>query len=196
MNERLPSYTTVEAARLLGISPASVQRWVDGGHLRAWKTVGGHRRIDAASVDEWLAAQREGSTANGSAASNPAGAVAALGTSVLLVDDDPIARELLEVQVRMALPQARITLAENGFQALLAVGRQMPDVVITDMVMPHMNGVEMLRQLMAEAAPRRVIAVSSQSREGLARLGALPPAVLLLAKPVDQQALSAALQGL
>ncbi|MDM4767890.1 response regulator [Pelomonas sp. SE-A7] len=193
MAERPRSYTTVEAARLLGISPASVQRWVDAGHLKAWKTLGGHRRIDADSADAFVAAQGAGLPLP-SRVAEPAQAAAAQPFTVLVVDDDPIARELLETQVRIAQPGAQLLLAENGFQALLTVGRARPDVVITDMVMPHMNGLEMIRELQGQAEPPCIVAVSSQSRESLERLGRLPEAVQLLAKPVDQALLAEALR--
>lgn len=209
MSDRAASYTTIEAARLLGISPASVQRWVDAGHLKAWKTLGGHRRIDALSVTALLNAQN-GPQADPEAQgtpeqAQPLGARAAEAPqptqaldqpTLLLVDDDDIARELLEMQVRLLLPRAHLLLAENGFQALMTAGRSAPDVVITDMVMPHMNGIEMIRQLQASPKPPLIIAVSSQSRENLARLGGLPDEVLLLAKPVDQGLLAAALEKL
>jgi excisionase family DNA binding protein len=44
-------FTTLEVARLLGMSVRSVQLMVDRGELEAWKTSGGHRRIARASVD-------------------------------------------------------------------------------------------------------------------------------------------------
>ncbi|MCV2354419.1 response regulator [Paucibacter sp. B2R-40] len=198
MSERAASYTTIEAAKLLGISPASVQRWVDAGHLKAWKTLGGHRRIDADSVSTLLAAQEaEIPSALADQAANQAAKQgdSAQALSLLLVDDDDIARELLEMQVRLLLPRAHLLLAENGFQALMMAGRSAPDVVITDMVMPHMNGIEMIRQLRASPKPPLIIAVSSQSRENLARLGGLPDEVLLLAKPVEQALLAGALDS-
>lgn len=51
----LPSVcTTREAAEMLGVSLGSVQLWVDGGILKAWKTVGGHRRVLRESVNDLL----------------------------------------------------------------------------------------------------------------------------------------------
>ncbi|MEY2842846.1 MAG: hypothetical protein RI920_883, partial [Pseudomonadota bacterium] len=45
------SYSTTEIAQRLGISTQTVQRWVDTGKLEAWKTLGGHRRIEAESAE-------------------------------------------------------------------------------------------------------------------------------------------------
>ena len=44
--------TTAEAARSLGVSIRTIQLWVDGGALAAWKTVGGHRRITLDSLNK------------------------------------------------------------------------------------------------------------------------------------------------
>ena len=52
--------TTSEAARLLGVSNTTVQVMVERGELRAWKTRGGHRRIDRASIDALRAARAAG----------------------------------------------------------------------------------------------------------------------------------------
>lgn len=41
-----------EAAKILGVSPKTVQIWVDAGVLAAWKTVGGHRRVTLESVEK------------------------------------------------------------------------------------------------------------------------------------------------
>lgn len=47
-----------EAARRLGVAPATIQRWVDGGLLRAERTPGGHRRIPVAELRRLIAASR------------------------------------------------------------------------------------------------------------------------------------------
>ena len=50
--------TTTEVAELLDVSAQTVQMWMDTGHLSAFKTYGGHRRIDAASVEVMLKSRR------------------------------------------------------------------------------------------------------------------------------------------
>jgi len=81
-------FTTLEAARLLGMSVRSVQLMVDRGELEAWKTPGGHRRIARASIERW----RSSRGAARSAAEAPAVEPVARGTPaspprVLLIDD-------------------------------------------------------------------------------------------------------------
>ncbi|MGE0054005.1 MAG: helix-turn-helix domain-containing protein [Hyphomicrobium sp.] len=50
--------STGEAARHLGVSPATIQRWVDAGVVSAVRTHGGHRRIPLSEVRRTLAAKR------------------------------------------------------------------------------------------------------------------------------------------
>ena len=65
--------TSKEAARLLGVSEASVKRWADGGLLPALKTAGGHRRFRPEDV---AAFRRDGLTRETASAPRRGGAVA------------------------------------------------------------------------------------------------------------------------
>jgi molybdopterin-binding protein len=47
---RMDDYSVSEAARLLGVSPDTVRRWIDDGHLDAARTPAGHRRIDGPAL--------------------------------------------------------------------------------------------------------------------------------------------------
>ena len=169
------SYSTADVARRLGVSIPTVQRWVDLGHLKAWKTVGGHRRIEAESAERMFRSQ--------GAMQQPS------PMSVMVVDDNPDDRNLLSVLVETALPGSRISVAENGFQALVSIGQSVPDVLITDIVMPHMNGFQMLKELSTRCSvrPRMIFAVSSLTPKQFAALGELPADVKFLPKPIDAE---------
>jgi excisionase family DNA binding protein len=176
------TYTPQQVARHLCVSPQTVQRWVDAGRLRAWKTLGGHRRIDADDVDALVAQRRE--------------VLAATEVRVLVVDDHPLYLELMTELVLQALPDATVDTAGDGFEALIAVGRHMPHIVLADLAMPHMSGVEMLRRLRQEsAAGPTAIAVSALSEAEARELDGLPADVPLLTKPVDPRQLHALLRA-
>ena len=182
-----PAYSTLDVARRLGVSVQSVQRWVDLGRLRAWKTPGGHRRIDAGDAENLF---RE--FAMHPARPQPsrdAGPVRVV--SVLVVDDDPVHRELAIALLQDALPNAAVTGAASGFEALIAVGQQAFDLLVTDVVMPNMNGFEMLRHLAASGRqrPRWLLATSSRSLSELQGLGSLPADVCFFRKPWSVDAL-------
>ena len=183
------SYTTIDVAKRLGVSLQTIQRWVDAGHLKAWKTLGGHRRIDADSAEQLFKAQEDGI---GAASDQKAPA----SVYAVVVDDDAADRTLMAALVRQALPEARIEVAENGFEALALIGKLKPDIVVTDIHMPHMDGFEMVRQMMASEfmRPQTLIAVSASSAQELAVLGRLPPDVQLFTKPLDQALVIASLR--
>ena len=173
------SYSTSYVATRLGVSVPTVQRWVDAGHLKAWKTPGGHRRIDARSAEALFRGRpRIQDEMSGHSDATP--------LKIVIVDDNPDDRELFALWVDTAIPGAQVTLADNGFQGLVFIGQVAPDVVVTDIMMPRMDGVEMLNQLAQHCAvrPRVLIATSSLNATQLAQHGPLPEGVHFLAKPM------------
>ncbi len=195
MNEGTRSYSTIDIAKRLGISLQTVQRWVDSGRLKAWKTPGGHRRIDARSAE--LLFEEYEQAVGSEAAPEKAEVALARPLQVVIVDDDFMERELIASLVQAALPTAQLRVASNGFQGLVMIARFAPDIVVTDVYMPHMDGFEMIRNVLADSAtrPRRLIAVSAKSPKELADFGQLPDEVHLLQKPLDRDMFVAALRG-
>jgi excisionase family DNA binding protein len=92
--------TSKQAARLLGVSEASVKRWADGGLLPALKTAGGHRRFRPEDV----AAFRQGAAARqGEAASGDAAARTAASRSRHAAEAAPLDGSLSEAMYEMLL---------------------------------------------------------------------------------------------
>ena len=85
--------------------------------------------------------------------------------SVLLVDDSAHARQILQ-RVFAALPQFKVIgEAEDGTQALKAITRLQPDLIILDIRMPGMSGLEVLQALSREKSARKVIVFSQLEEE-------------------------------
>ena len=97
-------------------------------------------------------------------------------TKVLLVEDDRFLRRACEQSLRQQ--GFDVTSAVDGEEGLAAVRRDLPDVVLLDLLMPKVPGIEMLRALKADASTRSlpVIILSNSSRaedrEEVATLGA------------------------
>jgi DNA-binding response OmpR family regulator len=68
--------------------------------------------------------------------------------SVLVVDDDPVIQRLL--QVNFELEGIDVDIAVDGEEGLAKAKASPPDVVISDIMMPRMNGLELLDALRAE----------------------------------------------
>ncbi len=69
------------------------------------------------------------------------------GRHVLVVDDDPLTVDSL--RVLLELDGARVTTATSGMEALDAVQREAPELVLTDLGMPHMDGFQLLAAVRA-----------------------------------------------
>jgi len=82
---------------------------------------------------------------------------------VLLVDDSPLSIEIIR-RMLAAAPEIQVVgTARNGVQALELIPRLQPDVVITDLHMPQMDGLELIREVMVRhPLPILVMSVSVQ----------------------------------
>ncbi len=75
------------------------------------------------------------------------------GARILLVEDDPEMRRFL---VRLLTRQHEVITAEDGERGLAAARDQMPDLVVSDVMMPRMDGYELCRRLKADQHTRNI----------------------------------------
>jgi excisionase family DNA binding protein len=178
--------TTKEAATLLGVSVGTVQLWVESGLLQAWKTAGGHRRVIRDSVERLLHKAREPLSAPPPAAAPGGAPQAHERLSVLVVEDDANLLRLYQARIA-AWPMApQVTVVNNGFAALLTMGRTCPDLLITDLRMAGIDGFVMLRALQKapEAADTHIVVVSGLDPAQIQAQGGLPAGIEVLPKPI------------
>ena len=75
---------------------------------------------------------------------------------VLIADDNAINRQVATLQLRRHIPGAEIDQAENGLQAFEKIASTPYDVVLMDLLMPELDGIEATRRVRNELpAPRR-----------------------------------------
>jgi signal transduction histidine kinase/AraC-like DNA-binding protein/CheY-like chemotaxis protein len=75
---------------------------------------------------------------------------------ILIVDDDPQVRETHKALVEEGLPGYPIRCAESGEVALAAMAKEVPSLVLLDLIMPSLNGADVLDQMRADANLRHV----------------------------------------
>ena len=128
-----PDWLTLgQAAKYLGVAQSTIRKWSDQRRLPAFYTPGGHRRYRRGDLDAFL--ERSG-----------AGARSTEGPVVLIVDDDDKLREFVRVNLEMEGYTVRE--AASAREGLDVLEELSPDLVLLDVMMPEMDGWEMLRQL-------------------------------------------------
>jgi DNA-binding response OmpR family regulator len=83
-------------------------------------------------------------------------------TRVLIVDDEPMVRDVLSRYLEKE--GYAVDLAEDGEQALLAYERDSPDLVLLDLMLPRVDGLEVFRRI-REQAPTAVIMLTARGEE-------------------------------
>ncbi|MEK6682879.1 MAG: response regulator [Nitrospirota bacterium] len=106
--------------------------------------------------------------------------------TILVVDDSAMMRMFISVTLRKALTDVTITEAENGADAIKKLEGQNFDLILTDMMMPEMNGaqlIENIRKVMNRDMP--IIVVTTKGEEKDRELGLSLGANGYITKPVN-----------
>jgi DNA-binding NarL/FixJ family response regulator len=89
--------------------------------------------------------------------------------SILLADDHAVVREGLRALLSAEADIEIVCEAENGWQALKMTKEKHPDVVIMDLAMPSLNGIEATRMILREAPATKIIALTSYTNDDYIR---------------------------
>ena len=143
-------YTTHEVSRLLQVNPRSVINWIEQSLLPSYRTPGGHRRIRREDLLAFLKKHQI-----------PTPAALVDGTfSVLIVDDEHEVSGMLKTFFQKQ-GDYEVSLASDGITALMEVGRLKPDLLILDIMLPGLDGVEVCRRIKENSANKTsIIAIS------------------------------------
>ncbi|MEY4438561.1 MAG: hypothetical protein RIQ36_25 [Pseudomonadota bacterium] len=169
---------TSYAAKMLGISVGTVQGLVEKNDLKAWKTQGGHRRISLQSIQDY---QRRHNLAPASMMQGED------RLRVLVVEDDESTRLMLQANFdQWGLPLDAV-MYSSAMEALLDMPSLQPQVLLTDLKMPNVDGFEFLKTLSAHNlfSSLAVVVMTGMSPHDVQAKGGLPDGVQMLQKPID-----------
>ncbi|MBF0459925.1 MAG: response regulator [Magnetococcales bacterium] len=105
--------------------------------------------------------------------------------TILMVEDDGELMEMTKAVVANWGWPVRLVVAKNGSDGLLQAGLNRPVVIVTDLMMPDMDGFQMLKSLseMPDLQVSRVVVVTGMDDQHIAANGGVPTGVEILHKP-------------
>ena len=115
---------------------------------------------------------------------------------ILVADDSRVMRQIVIRTLRQAgYDDHDIVEAEDGADALAKVGSEQPDLVLSDWNMPEMSGIECLEALRASGSQVPFGFVTSEGSPEMRAKAANAGAILLIAKPFNEDTFKDALDG-
>jgi excisionase family DNA binding protein len=134
--------TVYQASKYCSVSPKTVSNWIDEGHINAFRTVGGHRRIRKEDLDAFL--RRQGMPI-------PSEFENGDRKRILVIDDDKLIVETIVSSLEEEPFNYEIISASDGFEAGLQVSHFKPDLLILDIMMPDIDGYEVCSKVKQDA---------------------------------------------
>jgi excisionase family DNA binding protein len=146
--------TVSQAGKYCKVSPKTIINWIDAGYIKAYKTVGGHRRIKKEDLDQFL--KEKGMPL-------PEEPKTEERKKILVVDDDKIIVETIVQALEEDEYGYEMISASDGFEAGLQVSHFKPDLLILDIMMPDINGYEVCQKVKStsETKDTKIIVLSA-----------------------------------
>jgi len=168
--------TTGEAATHCQVSLPALRRWIRDGRLRAFQTPGKHARIEVGEFRRFLKEYGMPPYPRAEAVGPP---------RVLVVEDEP---DVLDILTRLLAAHPRrptIETAVDGYEALIKVGIFKPSLLILDVVMPKLDGLEVCRRLRANPETRDIRILAVTGRMDMVQSVIAAGAATCITKPFD-----------
>ena len=144
------TFTVVKAAKYCDVSSKTIINWIEAKHIKAYKTVGGHRRIKKADLEDFM---------NKQGIPIPAGSASNERKRILVVDDDPIIVETIVQSLEEDEYGYDVISASDGFEAGLQINHFKPDLLILDIMMPDIKGYEVCEKVKSNEETKNTIII-------------------------------------
>jgi len=130
--------TVFKASQYCNVSPKTIINWTESGHIKAYKTVGGHRRINKTDLEAFM--KKQGIPI-------PEKKPMDVKKRILVVDDDPIIVETIVLALEEDEFDYEVISASDGFEAGIQVNHFEPNLLILDIMMPDIKGYEVCKKI-------------------------------------------------
>jgi excisionase family DNA binding protein len=137
--------TVSQAGKYCNVSSKTIINWIDAGYIKAYKTVGGHRRIKKEDLDKFL--RERGMPL-------PEESKGEERKKILVVDDDRIIVETIVQALEEDEYGYEMISAADGFEAGLQINHFKPHLLILDIMMPDINGYEVCQKIKSNPETR------------------------------------------
>ncbi len=133
--------TVFTASKYCNVSSKTIINWVEAGHIKAYRTVGGHRRIKKSDLEVFMLNQ---------GIPIPVTKEDEARKKILVVDDDLIIVESIVQALEEDVFNYDVISASDGFEAGLQVNHFHPDLLILDIMMPDIKGYEVCKKIKSD----------------------------------------------
>ena len=178
-----PLINTGDVAHYCDVSVMQVNRWIKKGALKAFQNPGGNYRISKKDFREFL--ERNGMPIVEDFFRS------VKKKKILIADDDVRLANMIGDVIQSRFKDNELKIVHNGYDALITIGNFIPDIVILDIKMPQIDGLEVCRRVRENeviSSGIKILAITAHAdytREKVLKSGA--DAYLL--KPLDMDVL-------
>ncbi len=177
-----PLLSTGDIARYCHTGITQVNRWIKKGDLEAFRNPGGHYRVTRDMFRKFLIRNNMPIAEDFFQSQK---------RKIMIVDDDPSVIKAYSLLLKNFRGHTEIETASDGYEALIKAGSFKPDLMILDIRMPRIDGLEVCRRLRNEPTQKgiRIIAVTAHAdaydRDSVLAAGADE----YLIKPIEMETL-------
>jgi len=179
-----PHLTTGDIARYCHFTVSQVNRWIKKGDLKAFRNVGGHYRVMKSDFKKFL--EQNGMPVIEKYFEE--------GTrkKILIADDDAVLVDAFKNALEENIENIEVETASDGYETLIKTGNFIPDILILDIKMPKIDGLEVCKRLQKDTnitADIKILAITGHSESYDRDTVLVAGADEYLLKPIDKKTL-------
>jgi len=172
------AYGTYEAAQICHVTPSTIGNWIEKGLIPTFTTGGGHRRMWAKDLLDFL---------NKHNMPAPDFLKNSSITKIVVVDDDQQICVTVKRIIKKLITGAEVFTADNGFDAGQLISEIQPSLVVLDLLLPGIDGFKICRSIRANDKLKnsKILAISGHTEDDYRKKALDAGADVFLAKPFE-----------